>query len=225
MNKLIFVLFLLVCNNSYSQNGYSIHYSFTFFKPVLNITVQGVIKDVPNDFVATDRLVFNDSFSFYYRIIDGKDPLRKKIVFDKVMHHAVLYSRPDSRLYDEVAWPPGKGKYLVYDTAKNENWIFGDDTKEISGYTCNQALLVNERNDSTLVWYTTEIKVPFGPGLYAGFPGLVLEVYDQKGHTHWLAAKIEKGNYNVVIPEKAIICSRKEYLEKSGGTGRKILGQ
>lgn len=224
MKKLIFVLLLWVSKDIYSQSGYSVHYSFTFFKSV-NIPVKGVPTDVPNDLEATDRLVFNDSFSLYYRIVDGKDPLRKKTVFDKMIHHAVLYSRPDNRLYDEVAWPPGKGKYLVYDTAKNENWVFGDGTKEIAGYTCNQALLVNEKNDSTLVWYTTEIKVPFGPGLFAGFPGLVLEVYNQQGHTHWLATKIEKGNYSVVLPGKAIICSRKEYFEKRGGLGRKILGQ
>lgn len=224
MKKLIFVLLLWVGKNSYCQNGYSVHYSFTFFKSV-NIPVKGVPTDVANDFEATDRLVFNDSFSLYYRIVDGKDPLRNKTVFDKIMHHAMLYSLPDNRLYNEVAWPPGKGKYLVYDTAKNENWVFGDGTKEIAGYTCNQALLVNEKNDSTLVWYTTEIKVPFGPGLFAGFPGLVLEVYNQQGHTHWLAAKIEKGNYSVVMPGKAIICSRKEYIEKKAGLGRKILGQ
>lgn len=225
MSKLFFVLLLLVSKNIYSQSGYSVQYSFTFFKPVLNITVQGTIRDVPTDFVAADRLVFNDSLSFCYRIVDGKDPLRKKTVFDKIVHHAVLYSRPDNKLYDEVAWPPGKGKYLVYDTAKNENWVFGDGAKEIAGYTCKSALLVNEKNDSTLVWYSTAIGLPFGPNYFTGFPGLVLEVYDQQRRTHWLATKIEKGNYDVVIPAKAIICSRKAYLEKRGGPGHKILGQ
>jgi GLPGLI family protein len=190
-----------------AQHGYSVTYRYD--DRYFPITFDGQKRSLP---ALKDRLIFNDSLSFCYRIPDGGDPLRKKtIVGEKLVHHALIYNARTKYYYSEVAWPKGKQEYLISDTLKNENWLFYNDSKEILGFRCRPALRVSEKNDSTLVWFTDSIPKPFGPFMYLGFPGLVLEVYEQQYGTHLIAAKIESGFYQVLMPKEGIIISPEDF--------------
>ena len=105
-----------------------------------------------------------------------------------------------------------KEKYLIEDSIKNENWLFFDDSKQILGFPCRPALFVNEKNDSTLIWFTDSIPKPAGPLMYFGFEGLVLEISDQVRGWHIVATKIEKDIFGVTMPKQGIIISRQDYI-------------
>jgi GLPGLI family protein len=64
-----------------------------------------------------------------------------------------------------------------------------------------------------MVWFTDSIPQSFGPFTYFGFPGLVLEVYDQVRTRHLVATKIETGPYRVVLPQKGIIISSENFYK------------
>ena len=90
--------------------------------------------------------------------------------------------------------------------------FFLNDIKEILGYRCRSVLHVNEKNDSTLIWFTDSIPKPAGPLDYFGFPGLVLEVFDQVRGWHILAGKVERGAFGVTMPKGTMIIPREDYV-------------
>lgn len=203
----VFFLLFLYTATCLAQEGYSVIYkSDDRFFPV---TFNGERRVMPT---IRDRLVFTDSLSFCYRIPDGKDPFKKSTVFgDKMYHHALIYNFTTNQYYSAVAWPKGKQEYLIKDSLKNDNWDFLNATKEILGFHCHSALYINPNKDSTLVWFTDSIPKPAGPYLYIGFPGLVLEVYDQSTARHLIATSVEKINLQITMPKEAIIISPEEF--------------
>ncbi len=208
MKLFIVFIFLHLSFSSFSQGGYAVIYKREdIYFP---ITFNGEKRKVPlND----NLLLFSDSFSLFYYVAAG-NPLKKRKVFgEKLIHHALLYNKKTDIIYSEVNWPRKKNKYLIADTSAKFNWVFRDDMKLVLGYKCKPALMVNEKNDSTLVWFTPEIPEPFGPAGYFGLPGLVLEVFDQRSNLHLFADKLVKDSFSVVFPAEGKIVSKKEYWE------------
>jgi GLPGLI family protein len=80
-------------------------------------------------------------------------------------------------------------------------------------------MCVNKRK-RVFVWYTPEIPLPYGPSLYNGLPGLVLEV-------HWgkIVFKTTKIIVNptqeikILKPKKGIKINEKEYYKKGTEIG------
>lgn len=208
MKSVITLIFLHFGFFSFSQQGYAVIYKREdIYFP---ITFNGEKRKVSlND----NLLVFSDSLSLYHYVAGG-NPLKKRKVFgEKLIHHALLYNKSCDSIYSEVNWPTKKDKYLIADTSAKFNWTFPEDMKLVLGYKCKPALTVNEKNDSTLVWFTPEIPEPFGPANYIGLPGLVLEVYDQRNGLHLFADILVKDSFSVVFPLEGKIISKKEYWE------------
>lgn len=204
---LFFALFTLGAKLLPAQEGYSVLYQHD--NRIAPVTFNGEKRIIKGP---VDRLVFRDSLSLCYRLADGVDPYKKKKVFgEKLIHHAIRYMAGQNVYYSEVAWPASKSKVLIRDTLKNENWTFLSENKLILGQLCSAALRVNERGDSTLVWYSSSIKQPFGPFLYMGFPGLVLEVSDQSNGWHLVATKLVPGDFIVRMPGEATIVEAKDF--------------
>jgi GLPGLI family protein len=206
MRVLIF-LFFFNAAVSFSQEGYSVIY--TYDGKLAPITFNGEKRTISGP---VDRLVFNDSLSYWYRTQQGVDPLRKKKAFgDKLLHHAIFYNYHSDKYYSVVDWPKGKKPFLVEDSVKADDWIFLPGTKTIFGYTCRSALRVNEKNDSTQVWFTDSIPKPVGPFLYLGFPGLVMEVVDQLSGWHIVATKIQKDFFQITMPKNVMVIPRAQF--------------
>lgn len=207
MKFIFFILLLTIAFQGITQNGYKVIYkkSESYFP----ITFNGERRAIPT---MENRVVFADSLCFSY-YTQGSDPMKKaKLYGEKLMHHAMLFNKNSDLVYSEVNWPSKKDKYLIVDTSKKFNWIFWDDTKLVLGYKCKPALMINEKNDSTLVWFTLEIPEPYGPVGFYGLPGLVLEVYDQRWNSNYIADRIEKGPFSVVFPKEGKIISSKDYI-------------
>jgi len=211
MRWLFFLLSLVHALACYAQDGYSVMYSYD--KSYMPQTDSNSGMRRPD---RKDRLICSDTLSFWYSLPDnGKDPFRNNMIFgEKLVHHALLFNSNSGFYFSEVAWPKGTTRYLIQDTISNENWFFGNESKEILGYRCRPALRVTGNNDSTLVWFTDSIPIPAGPFIYFGFPGLVLEVYDQVRSRHLIATAIVRGHYQVVMPKEGLIISSGEFNKR-----------
>ncbi len=191
-----------------AQKTYSIHYS-QFGQS--NVSINGQYQN----YEAKSRLLYNDSLSFWYPIfINSKDKFSNaKVLGDKLVHHALMYSRNNDEQLGEVVL--SKKKYFVIVGApKSYNWVFNKERKEILGYNCNLAYSVSEANDTTLVWYTGELGTVFGPLVYFGLPGIVLEVFDQQSGRHFLATKIEQVSVTLVLPKNVKRIPEEEYRRR-----------
>ncbi|QHI38322.1 hypothetical protein IMCC3317_37130 [Kordia antarctica] len=147
------------------------------------------------------KLTFNASESLYKQQeklaapSPGSDGM--SIVVMGNSQSTILYKNTKEKRYANKQDIMGK-MFLIEDSLKNEAWKLGNETKFIGQYTCYNATRTKEievsasfsindakdepkRTKKTITitaWYTLEIPVNTGPGMYWGLPGLILEVND-----------------------------------------------
>ena len=76
--------------------------------------------------------------------------------------------------------------YRYVDSLHAQTWTMGDSTREVLGYTCQQAT-ADFRGRRWTAWFATDIPVSNGPWKLGGLPGLILEAYDE-GQQHVFTA-------------------------------------
>lgn len=64
------------------------------------------------------------------------------------------------------------------------DWTFSDEVCTILGYRCRKAMC-RFRGRTWTAWYVSEIPISDGPWKFAGLPGLVLKVEDDRGHYYF----------------------------------------
>ena len=68
--------------------------------------------------------------------------------------------------------------YCYVDSLHTQTWTMGNSTREVLGYTCQQAT-ADFRGRRWTAWFATDIPVSDGPWKLGGLPGLILETYDE----------------------------------------------
>ena len=76
--------------------------------------------------------------------------------------------------------------YCYVDSLHTQTRTMGDSTREVLGYTCQQAT-ADFRGRRWTAWFATDIPVSDGPWKLSGLPGLILEAYDE-GQQHVFTA-------------------------------------
>ena len=76
--------------------------------------------------------------------------------------------------------------YCYVDSLHAQIWTMGDSTREVLGYTCQQAT-ADFRGRRWTAWFATDIPISDGPWKLGGLPGLILETYDE-GQQHVFTA-------------------------------------
>lgn len=107
-------------------------------------------------------------------------------------------------------------KFVVEDTVRQLDWRLKNEVRTIAGYTCHKA--VSRICDSVYVvaFYTEDIPTPGGPELFAGLPGMILELAIPRLHTTWTATKVDliaPKQQDFKIPEKGKKVTNKELYE------------
>jgi GLPGLI family protein len=172
------------------------------------------------------RMLINDSIGHIHFFAKERDPIkkRKKTFGRKVIHQGVFLDFINSNYYDEVSLHD-LSNYLIKRTSdKKQNWIIQTENKKIIlGYNCTAALAVNEKNDSTLVYFTNDLKFKKGFLFYEGIDGVVLEAFDQRygDGQHFEVIKIKESEINLVTPNCNNIMSSEEYFKELEKRNRK----
>lgn len=215
----IFSLLLLRPVSAFTQTGYNLLFKTT------REELPGFMRSTPPSFT---RLVCNDSSSFYFHVTGKKNPVKTGEVYgSRVFHHSQLTFPSIEKVYRGYALPASRKKHLyISDTIRQLTWILTDSTKSIQGYKCRMAyqFMTSQikqgesdhlKFDSIFVWYTENIRLPFGPSNYLGLPGLVLEVYDQYAQGHRIICiDIQKEPVNIQIPGNIAIVPAAEFRKR-----------
>lgn len=163
------------------------------------------------------HFIYNDSLGFFYHTNQHvRDPYKKKknvLVGDKIIHHSRFYRFYERKYYEEVNYPKNVKPFFIEDTIRGLAWQYFDQTKNILGKTCYLAISVNEKNDSTLAWFTSDL--PFKQNMkdIYGLPGVALMVYDQRWNVYYEAKKIEYTDKLIVYPEGIKTVTREEFYK------------
>ena len=85
--------------------------------------------------------------------------------------------------------------YIVETPVPHYDWKVFSDNKEIMGMKCYRATL----NDTVTAWFCPDIPISEGPDVYAGLPGLILDMEDERFIYHCMAINTNSGS---VLAEK-----------------------
>ena len=93
--------------------------------------------------------------------------------------------------------------YRYTDSLHAQTWTIDDSTREVLGYTCQQAT-ANFRGRRWTAWFATDIPVSDGPWKLGGLPGLILEAYDEGQQHVFTAVGLER------VKDEPIIFNQKD---------------
>ena len=88
--------------------------------------------------------------------------------------------------------------YRYVDSLHAQTWTMGDSTREVLGYTCQQAT-ADFRGRRWTAWFATDIPVSDGPWKLGGLPGLILEAYDEGQQHVFTAVGLERVKDELII--------------------------
>lgn len=111
--------------------------------------------------------------------------------------------------------------FLVQDSIRKIPWKITDEVRIIADYKCRKA--VSRICDSVYVvaFYTDDIAVNGGPEMFAGLPGMILEIAIPRLYTTWTATKVEitpPADKDLVAPSKGKKTNQKDLLESLQGS-------
>lgn len=92
--------------------------------------------------------------------------------------------------------------YYQFNTIKKINWTILDEHKKIGTFNVIKASCEYGGRKWT-AWYCPDIPLPYGPYIFYGLPGLVLEVFDENENYHF--SFIQNKNYNTELNSENII--------------------
>jgi GLPGLI family protein len=95
--------------------------------------------------------------------------------------------------------------YLVEDEMPSIKWKILTEIKEVAGYVCMSAESRDTvKNQRIVAWFTTEIPLPYGPELYHGLPGIILELDINDGAVSIVARDVQLGSLarRPVLPKR-----------------------
>lgn len=120
-------------------------------------------------------------------------------------------------LLEYVRMPYGiKNGYWSIEKNTSQNWQIKEDTLLITGYLCQKAMCYF-RGRSYVAWFTMDIPIENGPWKFAGLPGLILKVYDDKKLYDFECVKIEKNKISFPIKKYSYtgyrLIDRKQLLQ------------
>ena len=93
--------------------------------------------------------------------------------------------------------------YRYADSLHAQTWTMGDSTREVLGYTCQQAT-ADFRGRRWTAWFAMDIPVSDGPWKLGGLPGLILEAYDEGQQHVFTAVGLER------VKDEPIIFNQKD---------------
>ena len=98
--------------------------------------------------------------------------------------------------------------YRYVDSLHTQIWTMGDSTREVLGYTCQQAT-ADFRGRRWTAWFATDIPVSDGPWKLGGLPGLILEAYDEGQQHVFTAVGLERVKDEPIIFNQSFVGNRK----------------
>lgn len=234
MKKFFFISLFIMITDGYSQHPFSgvVEYTIEATEPFKAININNdknldeakkkeliEILTKPAYFI----LEFTSSESLYKSKVNNMNSdseKRPKLNFMQTFGGGALgvyYSNSNKK--KTLAQKNAFGELLLI-SYEIQNWELTKETKKIGSFLCYKAIKKSKnQNSKTIeeVWYTSEIPVQFGPALYNGLPGLVLEV--QVGKIRIIATKVSLNTdqSKIIIieePNQGIKMTEEEYLKK-----------
>ncbi|MDI9319718.1 MAG: GLPGLI family protein [Phycisphaerales bacterium] len=205
------------------QRKMNIHRQFDDMSGDNNSYMEAFIAKIPKFDTRNFALVFNSKQSKYSPVKHDENPMlammgglpgTETVVWNDLEHQKTIASK---KVYEQA--------FLVDDNIRKYTWKILEEVRTIAGFSCRKA--VTKINDSVVVvaFYTDKISVSSGPEMFAGLPGMIMELAIPRLFTTWVAQSVvletvapdqltvpEKGKKTTIVDmEKSIRSSTKSW--------------
>ena len=110
----------------------------------------------------------------------GSAPASENIVYTDFRSNTVSALK---KIYEE--------KFLVQDSVRKLEWKLQDEIRTIAGFKCRKAVAKMLDSVYVVAFYTEDIIPSGGPEMFAGLPGMILEIAVPRLYSTWIATKVE----------------------------------
>ena len=189
----IFIIFLSLPFNCYSQNVLKVNYEVTT-KNSIEEKFTGVLTYLNN----TSIFELNGSLNGFskFSFVDSLNPSSKMDISTIVKLNSPLYYSFDLTnnkiVYEERVLD---STYIIEEALDTIEWEIIQSTKYILGYNCKGAT-GELKGRKYIIWYTEDIPVSIGPWKFFGLPGLILEAKDNNDIFSFSAKSIDNKSCN-----------------------------
>jgi GLPGLI family protein len=135
----------------------------------------------------------------------GSAPASENIVYTDFQSKKVSALK---KIYEE--------SFLVQDSVKKLQWKIHDEIRTIAGFKCRKAVARMLDSVYVVAFYTEDIIASGGPEMFAGLPGMILEIAVPRLYTTWIATKVEVVQpmpADLKAPDKGRKVTQKELYE------------
>lgn len=198
MKHIILLSFLMIFININAQSS-RFYYGLT-----IKLDSALTSKDLMVLEVNEDKNIF---FSNEYLRIDSINNATRKFKFAYPNFKKVVVWNKKDNSFDFK----NKISMNYYQFSKNVNleWTLFDERKKIGNFSVQKAI-GSYGGRTWVAWFTNEIPIPYGPYVFYGLPGLILEVYDTENEYNF--SFIQNRNYDAETNSEIII---EKHLGKS----------
>ena len=106
-------------------------------------------------------------------------------------------------------------KFLIADSIRETVWKEKNEVRIIAGYTCHKAVSIICDSVYVVAFYADDLPATGGPEMFAGLPGLILELAVPRLHTIWTAIKVTPGSpppADFKIPTKGKLTKQADFF-------------
>jgi GLPGLI family protein len=222
---LIFIVFTTIITNAQVTSGILYYKGFIVEDLIKNINeikdkkLKSVLNDLNNNRQAIDfELYFNKEESLFSSTpkIDVENSLQYKIAVNFLKANSVYYYHLKNNHF--IRKTEAYGEDFIINTP-NYKWNLSSEIKMIGNYICEKATTTHVIKNSkgtfyheVIVWYSKQIKVPFGPLGFNGLPGIIVQIEFQ--NFRYVLSKIDLNPTLPLIiekPKKGIIVTKEEF--------------
>lgn len=126
---------------------------------------------------------FSPKETLYTPIADENDQFSRS-------NEYILYTNVEKSRICNLIRTMGK-LYVIEDSLPKVKWKVTNAMKKVCGHICMSAIYTDTlKNVEATAWFALDLPLPYGPDIYTGLPGLVLEVDLCNGTKVYTAKKI-----------------------------------
>lgn len=191
MKKLLYLI-ALVPYLSLAQKTNTAHYNINYLFEVNNsgtaAKFNSYFSEAKN--YETDvelQLIFNKETAYFEMFETNRNSQNKwafilcgceKPVYTSITNKTIKYLNKGS-----LPMQIPEDKYLLVSDLFSD-WELQDDQKEINGFKTYKAVksitTVDGKNEIIIAWYAPELPYPYGPSVYGGLPGLIIQLQEKE---------------------------------------------
>lgn len=184
-NYILFISLFFPCfiPEHYSGQNYRFYYNFTYKMDTLGSTSKDLlvlsVTDQENIFLSS-RFIEIDS-------INSLNQHQKQYI--NPQYNSILRCIKEKELFS--SYKKLDMEYYHYDFKKKLHWSIHPEKKDILNFKVQKAT-TSYGGRNWIAWFCTDIQLSYGPYVFYGLPGLILEVYDDENNFHYTLVKSTK---------------------------------